>query len=66
MNRDRKPRGFYHLVHGTVDSKHNILIGLKVTPSNLHDASVYVENLDELFQTLPLTPKYAKTQDTLI
>ena len=32
MHRDRKPIGFYHLLHGTVDSANNILLGLKVTP----------------------------------
>ena len=58
MHRDRKPIGFYHLVHATVDSKHNILLGAHVTPGNVHDATVYVNHLDSLFNALPLAPKY--------
>lgn len=58
MHRDRKPKGFYHLLHGTVDNKHNILLGAHVTPGNVNDASVYIDNLDDLFQKLPLAPKY--------
>ena len=58
MHRDRKPKGFYHLVHGTVDSKYNILVGAHVTPGNVHDSTVYVEHLEDIFKQLPLTPKY--------
>jgi len=58
MHRDRKPVGFYHLVHATVDSKHNILLGAHVTPGNVHDATVYIDHLENLFSNLPLTPKY--------
>ena len=58
MHRDRKPVGFYHLLHGTVDSSNNILLGLKVTPGNVHDSTVYVECLDEIFNNLEIIPKY--------
>ncbi len=58
MHRDRKPKGFYHLVHGTVDSKHNILLSAHVTPGNVHDATVYTDNLAEMFTELKLSPKY--------
>lgn len=58
MHRDRKPVGFYHLIHGTVDSAHNILLGLKVTPGNVHDSKVYIECLDEIFSNLEVIPKY--------
>jgi transposase len=58
MHRDRKPVGFYHLLHGTVDSQHNILLSAHVTPGNVHDATVYIENLEDMMHTLPLTPKY--------
>lgn len=59
MHRDRKPIGFYHLVHATVDSAHNILLSANVTPGNLHDSTVYIEHLDQLFEKLPITPEYA-------
>ena len=58
MHRDRKPVGFYHLVHGTVDGENNIILGLRVTPGNVHDSTVYIENLDEIFQTLEIIPTY--------
>ncbi|MTI68953.1 MAG: transposase [Firmicutes bacterium] len=58
MHRDRKPVGFYHLLHGTVDSSHNIILGLSVTPGNVHDATVYVDNLDNIFETFDIIPKY--------
>jgi len=59
MHRDRKPVGFYHLVHATVDSKHNILLSTHVTPGNVHDSTVYISNLEDMFSKLPITPKYA-------
>ena len=58
MHRDRKPVGFYHLVHGTVDSSNNILLSAHVTPGNFHDSKVYIDNLDDMFQKLDLAPKY--------
>lgn len=58
MHRDRKPIGFYHLVHGTVDSANNILLSAHVTPGNTHDSTVYIENLEDMFQKLDLAPKY--------
>ena len=59
MHRDRKPIGFYHLVHGTVDSQNNILLSAHVTPGNVHDSTVYIENLEDMFERLELAPKYA-------
>ena len=58
MHRDRKPVGFYHLVHATVDSKNNILLSAHVTPGNFHDSKVYIDNLEDMFQKLDLAPKY--------
>ena len=59
MHRDRKPIGFYHLVHGTVDSSNNILLSAHVTPGNVHDSTVYIDNLEDMFKKLDLAPKYA-------
>ena len=59
MHRDRKPQGFYHLAHATVDSKHNVILGLTVTPGNVHDSTVYLDHLDEVFQQLDVLPSYA-------
>ena len=59
MHRDRKPIGFYHLVHGTVDSSNNILLSAHVTPGNIHDSTVYIDNLEDMFEKLDIAPKYA-------
>lgn len=58
MHRDRKPIGFYHLLHGTVDSYKNILLSVHVTPGNVHDSTVYLDNLENMMEALPLAPKY--------
>lgn len=58
MHRDRKPIGFYHLVHATVDNKHNILLSTHVTPGNVQDSTVYIDNLEDMFSKLPIAPKY--------
>lgn len=58
MHRSRKPIGFYHLAHGTVDSYHNILLSLHVTPGNVHDSTVYLDNLENMMHELELSPKY--------
>lgn len=59
MHRDKKPVGFYHLLHGTVDSANNMMLGLSVIPGNIHDATVYIDNLDNIFETFDVIPKYA-------
>ena len=58
MHSDRKSVGLYHLLHGIVDSDHNILLNAHVTPRNVYDATVYIENIEDMMQALPLTPKY--------
>ena len=58
MHRDRKPIGFYHLVHGTVDNANNILLSAHVTPGNVHDSTVFIDNLEDMFEKLALAPKY--------
>lgn len=59
MNRSRKPKGFYHLAHGTVDSLYNFLLSVHLTGGNVHDSTVYIDNLDDMFSKIPITPKYA-------
>lgn len=58
MHCKRKPIGFYHLAHGTVDSYHNILLSLHVTPGNVHDSTVYLDNLEDMMHEFELSPKY--------
>lgn len=62
MNRSRKPRGFYHLDHRTVDSSYNIILDTFITAGNVHDSIPYLERLDwisETFDRIPQKIKYA-------
>jgi transposase len=46
MCRDFKEEGFAYLDHRTVDSKHNIITDVHVTPGNVHDSIPYIKRLD--------------------
>ncbi len=46
MCRDFKEEGFAYLDHRTVDSKHNIITDVHVTPGNVHDSIPYIERLN--------------------
>ncbi len=46
MTRDRKPKGFFYLDHRTVDSKHNFITDVHITPGNVHDSSPYLDRLN--------------------
>lgn len=59
MHRDRKPQGFYHLVHETVDGEANIIVGVNVTPGNVADNKVYLDHIHSIFDTLEVLPSYA-------
>lgn len=55
MKRPGKPQGQYYLSHQTLDSDHGIIIGLTVTPGDVHDTVPYLGQLEALHQTvLPL------------
>ena len=54
MKRPGKPRGQYYLSHQTLDSDHGIIIGLTVTPGNVHDTVPYLTQLETLHQTAML------------
>lgn len=45
MHRDGKPQGFFYLDHRTVDSKHNIITDVFVTPGNTNDVKPYLNRL---------------------
>jgi transposase len=46
MCREGKGDGFYYLDHVTVDSRHNLITDVYVTPGNVHDSVPYLERLD--------------------
>ena len=58
MQRDGKPEGFSYLDHRTVDSKHNIITDVHVTPGNINDVDPYVERLDVQITKFNFDTKY--------
>lgn len=46
MVRDSKPEGLFYLDNRTVDSKHNIITDVHVTPGNTNDVDPYLKRLD--------------------
>lgn len=58
MYRDNKPEGFFYLDHRTVDSKHNIITDVYVTPGNVNDVDPYLERLDRQIQRFGFNTKF--------
>lgn len=58
MMRDGKPEGFFYLDHRTVDSKHNIITDVHVTPGNVNDVDPYLARLDIQRAKFGLNVKY--------
>lgn len=54
MKRPGKPEGPYYFSHQTLDSDHRIIIGLTVTPGDVHDAVPYLAHLEEVHRRIPL------------
>ena len=58
MMREGKPEGFSYLDHRTVDSKHNIITDVHVTPGNINDVDPYIERLDVQIKKFNFDTKY--------
>ena len=37
LHKEGKPDGFHYSEHRTVDSKHNIVVNVRITPANVND-----------------------------
>jgi transposase len=46
MVRDGKPEGFFYLDHRTVDSEHNFITDVYVSPGNVYDSICYMSRLE--------------------
>ena len=46
LHKEGKPDGFHYSEHRTVDSKHNIVVNVRITPANVND----VEPIAEILQ----------------
>ena len=45
LHREGKPDGFHYSEHRTVDSKHNIVVNVRITPANVNDVEPVAEIL---------------------
>lgn len=61
MKRPGKPEGPHYLSHQTVDTDHGIIIGVTVTPGDVHDSVPYLNHLEEIHRNI--LPIQAATAD---
>lgn len=52
MKRPGKPEGQYYLPHQTVDCDHGIILGVTVTPGDVHDSVPYLEQLEYIHKNV--------------
>ena len=58
LHKEGKPDGFHYSEHRTVDSKHNIVVNVRITPANVNDAEPVAEILQDIEKRLGKQPKY--------
>ena len=52
MKRPGKPEGPHYLSHQTVDSEHGVILGVTVTPGDVHDSVPYLGHLEQIHRTV--------------
>ena len=58
LHKEGKPDGFHYSEHRTVDSKHNIVVNVRITPANVNDVEPIAEILKDIEKRLGKPPKY--------
>jgi len=58
LHKEGKPDGFHYSEHRTVDSKHNIVVNVHITPANVNDVDPVPEILDEIENRMGKLPEY--------
>ena len=61
MKRPGKPEGQFYLSHQTVDTDHGVILGVTVTPGDVHDSVPYLEHLEHIHRNI--IPVQAATAD---
>ena len=61
MKRPGKPEGQYYLSHQTVDCDCGVILGVTVTPGDVHDSVPYLNHLEEIHRNM--LPIQAATAD---
>ena len=58
LHKEGKPDGFHYSEHRTVDSKHNIVVNVRITPANVNDVDPVSDILDDVKKRLGYLPAY--------
>ena len=58
LHKEGKPDGFHYSEHRTVDSKHNIVVNVRITPANVNDVEPIAEILKDFEKRLGKQPRY--------
>lgn len=58
LNKEGKPDGFHYSEHRTVDSKHNVVVNVRITPANINDADPITAIINDVEKRLGHLPKY--------
>ena len=61
MKRPGKPEGQYYLSHQTLDTDHGVILGVTVTPGDVHDSVPYLDHLEQIHRDV--LPIQAATAD---
>lgn len=58
LHKEGKPDGFHYSEHRTVDSKHNIVVNVRITPANINDVDPIPDILNDLEKRLDHLPAF--------
>jgi len=61
MKRPGKPEGQYYLSHQTLDTDHGVILGVTVTPGDVHDSVPYLDHMEQIHRDV--FPIQAATAD---
>lgn len=61
MKRPGKPEGQHYLSHQTLDTDHGVILGVTVTPGDVHDSVPYLDHLEQIHRNV--FPIQAATAD---
>lgn len=52
MKRPGKPEGQYYLCHQTNDAEHGVILGVTVTPGDVHDSAPYLDHIEQIYKNV--------------
>lgn len=58
LSKEGKPDGFHYSEHRTVDSKHNVVVNVRITPANINDVDPIAEIINDVEKRLGRLPAY--------